>query len=234
MRGRFGRRRTFGKSIALVIGAVALIVLIAKRRAADDQQAERAKQAAKEAADAIRESYRTARGRFVEAQERQTRYATDFSERVSDSLRAGTESARAASQELTEQAQKRVSEEAGEVHTQGVEETERSVREDIGSIIRESVRRSRVRSSREASETGGREEPQAGTTAPETRVDVEEIPIQDYDSLNVHQVTQRLGELSVEEIERLRDYEAKNKNRRSLIKRFETRIRAAREGRSSS
>ncbi|MDP8952269.1 MAG: hypothetical protein M3N18_08540 [Actinomycetota bacterium] len=56
--------------------------------------------------------------------------------------------------------------------------------------------------------------------------------MEDYDSLTVHQVTQRLGELSVEEIERLRDYETRNKNRRSLMQRFDTRIEAARQGRS--
>jgi hypothetical protein len=42
--------------------------------------------------------------------------------------------------------------------------------------------------------------------------------------LTVSQVTQRLGELSVEEIEQLRDYEAENRKRRSLMERFERRI----------
>ncbi len=79
------------------------------------------------------------------------------------------------------------------------------------------------------------EEPQAATTTtPEIQADAEELPIEDYESLNVNQVTQRLGELSVEEIERLRDYEAKNKNRRSLMQRFDTRIGAVREGRGGA
>ena len=173
-----------------------MIVLIARRRATDDQRARRAKQAAGEVGDAIGESYRTARERLAEAQERQTRYATDFSERVTGDLRAGAESARATSQELIEQARKR-----------GPEEAERSPGEDIRSIIEESVRRSRAGSSRGAPEP---------------------LPIEDYDSLNVNQVIQRLGELSVEEIERLRDYETEHKNRRSLMQRFEIRIRAAR------
>ena len=120
---------------------------------------------------------------------------TDLSERVAGGLRAGAESARAASQELIKQAQERAPGEA-----------ERSPAEDIRSIIEESVRRSRAGSLREAAE----------------------LPIEDYDSLNVNQVIQRLRELSVEEIERLRDYEAEHKNRRSLLQRFETRIRSAR------
>ena len=79
------------------------------------------------------------------------------------------------------------------------------------------------------------QEPQAATTTtPKIQADAEELPIEDYESLNVNQVTQRLGELSVEEIERLREYEANNKNRRSLMRRFDTRISAAREGRGGA
>jgi hypothetical protein len=110
--------------------------------------------------------------------------------------------------------------------TGGVEAVEESTaqarqgsREEISSTIRESVRRS---------EEGSREEPQevGTTTAPEEgRVDAGVLPIEEYDSLNVSQVTQRLGELSVEEIERLRDYEAENRNRRSILERFDRRLR---------
>jgi hypothetical protein len=195
MRRRLGRERTLGKSMVLVIGAVAIIVLIAKRRARDDQQTRRAKQATKEAADVIRESYENARGHFEDVRERQAQYTTSFSERVTGNLRAGVESAQAASQELTDQAQKRVSGEVGEAPARSTEEGERSTGENM-------------------------------------QADAEELPIEDYDSLNVHQVTQRLRELSIEELEQLRDYEAKNKNRRSIMQRFDTRIRA-REGRSS-
>jgi hypothetical protein len=195
MRRRLGQERTLGKSMVLVIGAVAIIVLIAKRRARDDQQTRRAKQATKEAADVIRESYENARGHFEDVRERQAQYTTSFSERVTGNLRAGVESAQAASQELTDQAQKRVSGEVGEAPARSTEEGERSTGENM-------------------------------------QADAEELPIDDYDSLNVHQVTQRLRELSIEELEQLRDYEAKNKNRRSIMQRFDTRIRA-REGRSS-
>ena len=195
MRRRRGRGRTLGRSMILVTGAVAIIVLIAKRRARDDQRTRRAEQATKEAADVIRESYENTRSSFREARERQTRYATDFSERMTGNLRAGIESAQATSQELTDQAQTRVPEEAGETPARSTEEGERSTGEN-------------------------------------TQAEAGELPIEDYDSLNVHQVTQKLGELSVEELEQLRDYEAKNMNRRSIMQRFDTRIRA-REGRSS-
>lgn len=104
------------------------------------------------------------------------------------------------------------------------EEEEEGPSAEISTLVRESVIRS---------EEGSRdeEEPQDGTTTDleESPADAEGLPLEDYDSLTVSQVTQRLGQLSVEEIERLRDYEAEHKNRRSLMERFERRLRAGRE-----
>ncbi len=128
MRRRSTRRRTFGGSVlALLVGALAIIVWVVRRR---------------EAAEVVRESYRTGRERFGEARERQTRCATDLSERVTGGLKAGAEGVRAASQELAEQAQER-GQEAGEDLAPSAEEAEEGPEEDIRSIIRESVRRSR-------------------------------------------------------------------------------------------
>ena len=50
------------------------------------------------------------------------------------------------------------------------------------------------------------------------------LPLEDYDSLNVREVSNKLDELSVEEIRQLRSYEARNKNRRTLMDRFNRRI----------
>jgi hypothetical protein len=72
----------------------------------DDERAQRINEAARKFAEALSESYRAASGRFVEAQERQTRDATSFFERVIANLRAGAESGRDASGELAEQARK--------------------------------------------------------------------------------------------------------------------------------
>lgn len=62
----------------------------------------------------------------------------------------------------------------------------------------------------------------------------EALPIENYDALNVKQVTSRLGKSSIEEIERVQDYESESKNRRSLMQRFDARVRVRREGVSSS
>lgn len=133
MRRRFGRRRstrrrTFGGSaLALLVGVLAIVAWMVRRRGD---------------AEVVRESYRTGRERFGEARERQTRYAADLSERVTGGLKAGAESVRAASQELAEQAQER-EREAGEDRAPSTEEAEKGPEEDIRSIIRESVKRSR-------------------------------------------------------------------------------------------
>jgi hypothetical protein len=102
-------------------------------------------------------------------------------------------------------------------------EAEGPPREEVRNIIRESVRRS---------EEGVREEePRAGTAPEEGRADAEEPPVENYDSLSLGQVSQKLLELSVEEVEQLRDYEAEHRNRPSIMNRYERRLRAARENR---
>ena len=50
------------------------------------------------------------------------------------------------------------------------------------------------------------------------------LPLEDYDSLNVREVSEKLHELSLEEMRQLRDHEAENKNRQTLIRRFDARI----------
>lgn len=54
----------------------------------------------------------------------------------------------------------------------------------------------------------------------------DKLPLANYDSLSVREVSDELDELSIEEIEQLRDYEAKNKNRQTLVDRFDQRIEA--------
>jgi hypothetical protein len=90
--------------------------------------------------------------------------------------------------------------------------------EDIRSIIRESVSRSGAGSRQEV--------PQTESTTPEQsrRAGDEELPIEDYDSLNVKQISERLAELSDEEVEQLRRYEAANKNRSTLLRRLDERL----------
>jgi chromosome segregation ATPase len=52
----------------------------------------------------------------------------------------------------------------------------------------------------------------------------DDLPLADYDSLNIRQINERLDELSVEEIRHLRDYEVRNKDRSTLVNRLNSRI----------
>ena len=53
------------------------------------------------------------------------------------------------------------------------------------------------------------------------------MPIEDYDSLGVKEISERLRELSDEEVEQLRRYETANKNRSTLLARFDKRLEAS-------
>src|SRR5829696_371345 len=126
------------------------------------------------------------------------------------------------------------SEQAGEFRVQEnpEEETEGSTAEaeedpseETKGIAKESARRSEEGGGREEESRGGK----SAADVEEGRSDAEGLPIGEYDSLSVSQITQRLRELSLEEVEQLRDYEAENRQRRSIMQRFETRIRPARK-----
>jgi len=160
-----------------------------------------------ETADAIRAAYRTVRERFGGGgQEQPSRQDTNGSSEEDDEVL--------------------VQEESREEETEGstIEAQETSTQE-IRSIIRESVRRSEEGGGRKAESQSGE-----STAAPEgSRKDAEGPPIEGYDSLSVSQVTQKLLDWSVVEVEQLRDYEAQNRNRPSIMQRFERRLNAARE-----
>ena len=155
-------------------------------------------------ANAIRAAYRTARERFG-GREQPTRHDTDSP---------------------SEQASEFLAQENPEAETEGsTAEGEERPNEEIKGITQESARRSEEGDSWEEASQGG----ESAAAVEESRSDAEGLPIEEYDSLTVSQVTQRLMELSLEEVEQLQDYEAENRNRRSIMQRFETRIRAARE-----
>jgi hypothetical protein len=155
--------------------------------------------------NAIRAAYRTARERFG-SPEQLARHDTDL-----PSDQAG----KVLVQEENPEAETEESPVAAEVGPSA----------DTRGPTRESVERSDEGDSWEEESQGGESTAVIG----EGRSDAKGLPIDKYDSLTVSQVTQSLRELSLEEVEQLRDYEAENRDRRSIMQRFETRIRAARK-----
>ena len=59
---------------------------------------------------------------------------------------------------------------------------------------------------------------------PESREEAAELPLEDYDSLTVEQISERSDDLSAEQIGQLRAYEAENRNRSTLLRRLDERI----------
>lgn len=156
-------------------------------------------------ANAIGAAYRTARERFwVRGQP--SRHDADFS-----SEQAGGFLVQENSEEETEGSTAEAEADPGEEQTKGI---------TGGSAGRNE-------------EGHGGEEGSPGdksaAAVEEGRSDAERLPIEDYDLLTVSQVTQRLRGLSLAEVEQLREYEAENRNRRSIMQRFDTRVRAARK-----
>ena len=52
------------------------------------------------------------------------------------------------------------------------------------------------------------------------------FPIVGYDEMNVSEVTEKLEGLSIEDLERVRDYERRNKNRETVLERIDQRANA--------
>ncbi len=121
MRGRSGRRRTFGSRVVVVLGIgalLALVVLRTRRRAAEEETSG--------------EPRGTTRERFGEDRERQTRRDMSTTEPLSNALEAEAESTREDdTQDLTEAVQQIGGEKADEVITQDIEGTHGSAGEEI-------------------------------------------------------------------------------------------------------
>lgn len=182
----------------------------------DDRQSKHLDEAASKFADAVTESYRAVSDRSLEAQDRQAQLTRSFFESVVENLRARAERNRAASRELAEQTRK--GQEASQVLAQ---ESVNAYMDFLGSMFL------RYRESAQIAEppAAAPVEPSAGSPGEQTQSGTDgDLPLADYDSLNVRMISERLGDLSVEEIERLRSHEAANKNRSTLLRRFDARI----------
>ena len=53
------------------------------------------------------------------------------------------------------------------------------------------------------------------------------FPIEGYDEMNVDEISERLDDLSVEELQLVRDYEELNKKRETLLAQLDRKIRSA-------
>jgi len=194
----------------------------AEQRRAEEEAEQQANEAAKQFADAVRASYQTVADRSVSAQELNAQLTQQFFTDVINNLRTQTEDNRAMTQELAHQ--QRRTQEAGQALAQESVGVYMDFVNSIFSFYQGSVQEEDA----EAAERGTTETDRSNGGE---RVESQEagggLPIEDYDSLGVKKISERLEELSDEEVEQLRRYETANKNRSTLLARFDERLGAS-------
>src|SRR5215203_4443379 len=192
----------------------------------DEQQQQRVNEAAEKFANALRESYQTVASRGESAQQLNAEMTQRFFNTVINHLQRHAEANVQVGQELAGQAQRRQ-----EAFRQLTQESVQAYMDFINSLFSYAQT-----SSPEAAQRGTTEAQETTTTpttteaSPERQEEGAEVPLEGYDSLNIEQITQRLDELSTQEIRQLRAYEAENKSRSTLLRRLDERI----EGDASS
>lgn len=185
----------------------------------DQQQQQKVNEAADQFTDALVQSYKTVAERGVSAQEQGTQLTQVFFDQTINTLRAQAEQNRQATQQLADQQQRR--QEAGQQIAQESIGAYMAFMDSMFSYWQGGIQTAE-RSTEESARTVGAR-PEQSSTRSSTGDD---LPISDYDSLNVEEVTSKLEGLSVEERQRVRDYEAQNKNRSTMLKEIDERIEA--------
>ena len=185
----------------------------------DEQQQQRVNQAAEEFADALRESYRAVSERGESAQELNAQLTEQFFNTVNDHLRTHAEETRQMSEQLADHQQR-----GQEASRQLTQESVNAYMDFINSMFS-----FYQEAGSEVAQSGATEAQETSTTATEAspeRQEGAEVPLEGYDSLNIEQITERLDDLSTQEIRHLRAYEAENKSRSTLLRRLDERIEA--------
>ena len=195
-------------------------------------------EAAARFAETLAESYRVVYGQAAESTERQQRRAQQFSELVSSNLREQTEAGRSNAQRLSEQASRQ--QEAGQALARESVQAYAEFLDDAFSRYRGGTEQA-AQSAREGARTvfettaglvgtaTGAASATAGATAGAMRSagQTASFPIAAYDEMNVEEVSKRLNDLSVEELQLVRDYEERNKKRETLLEQMDRKIRAS-------
>jgi hypothetical protein len=193
----------------------------------DRGRAQDLNEAAKRFAETLADSYRLVYGQAAESAERQQQRAQEFSELVSSNLREQTEAGRANAQQLSEQAERQ-----REAYTEFLDSAFSRYRVGTEQATQSAQAGVRTLSETTAGLLGtatGAVGATAGATAEGAEQAAEAVvfPIEGYDEMNVEEVSKRLDDLSVEELQLMRDYEELNKKRETLLEQMDRKIRSA-------
>jgi hypothetical protein len=196
-------------------------------------------EAARRFAESLAESYRLVYGQAAESAQRQQQRAQEFSELVTNNLREQTEAGRANAQQLSEQAARQqeagqaLARESVEAYTQFLDEAfsrYRSGTEQAAGSAQEGMRTLTDTTTGLLGTATGVVGATAGATVEgaEQAAEAAVFPIEGYDEMNVDEASKRLDDLSVEELQLVRDYEELNKGRETLLEQMDRKIRSAR------
>ena len=208
----------------------------------DQGRARDVNEAARRFAETLADSYRLVYEQAAESGERQQRRARQFSELVAENLREQTEASRSAAQQLSEQAARQ--QEAGQALAKESVEAYAEFLDDAFSRYRSGTERAAQTFQEGATATGqavsgllgaasGAVTDATASTLGATAEGAEQVaeaaafPIEGYDEMNVEEISKRLNDLSVEELQLVRDYEERNKRRQTLLEQMDRKIRAA-------
>lgn len=187
----------------------------------DNQQARQINEAARTFAEALKESLRITSERSSEAQERANQLTRSFFESVRSELQAEAARNRDASQQLAEQSQKQQ-----EAFRQMSEESMALYKNFLGSVsnyYQSNMERTR-RNVEEGAQAATQSAERMSTSVRSAAEGHPGVPIEGYDDLNVEQVTGKLDSLSKAELQRVREYESQNKNRKTILDQIDQKL----------
>src|ERR671921_502957 len=187
----------------------------------DNQQQQRINAAAQQFTDALVTASRATSDRSVAAQKLSTQMTGYFFNSVMNNLRTQAEGTRQVTRQLADQ--QRRAQEATRDFTQVSANTYMNLLDSISSFYQGGTTRAQRRAEQAEKRV---EEAERSTEEAQGQGD-DDLPLADYDSLNIRQISERLDGFSVEEIGRLRDYEVRNKNRSTLVNRLDSRIESS-------
>ena len=203
----------------------------------DQGKARDLNEAAVRFAETLADSYRLVYAQAVESGERQRRLAQEFSELVATNLREQTEASRSGAQQLSEQASRQqaagqeFARESVGAYAEFLDDAFSRYRSGAEQVLG-SVQEGAMASGRSTAGLLGTATDAAGRTLDATAEGAERttekavFPIAGYDEMNVEEISGRLDDLSVEELQLVRDYEERNKRRDTLLEQMDRKIRA--------
>jgi len=187
----------------------------------DQQQQQKVNEAADQFTDALVQSFKAVADRGASAQDRGAQLTKVFFNQTINNLRAQAEENRQATQRLADQQQRQA--DAAQALTRESVDTYMTFMDSMFSYWQGAAQ-----TAEGAAEPGPiSSSPSTAESTARSQSSDEELPLENYDKLNANEVIDRIEKLNAQDIERLREYEARNKNRRSVLERMDARISAA-------